>query len=112
MGDRDIHLGIARAALALPMERQSEDGGHSRLTLTGGIEGRAQFGDETLSGTLLAQNIVFDPGGDDSIIAGFAGVTGEHTTARGLTAFISLEGKIEDEGTHQVSARGGIKFRF
>ena len=112
VNDRDIHLGVARAALALPVERTSDDGGHSRLTLTGGIEGRTQFGDETLTGTLLAQNITFDPGGDDGVFAGFATITGEHTTPGGLTAFMSLEGKVEDDGSHQASARGGIRVRF
>ena len=112
VSDRDVHIGVARAALALPVERTSDDGSHSRLTLTGGIEGRTQFGDDTLSGTLLAQNITFDPGSDDGAIAGFAGITGEHTTPGGLTAFMSIEGKVEDEDTHQVSARGGIRVRF
>ena len=110
--DRDIHLGVARAALALPVERRGEDGSTSRLTLTGGIEGRTQFGDEDLAGTLLAQTIVFDPGGEDSAIAGFAGANAEHTTPGGATFFLALEGKIEDEDTRQVSARGGVRVRF
>ena len=112
VGDREIHLGVARAALALPFERQSEDGGVSRLTLTSGIEGRTNLGDEDISATLLGQNIVFDPGGDDGAVAGFAGLTAEHTTPSGFTAFLAFEGKLEDEDTHQVSARGGVKFRF
>ena len=45
----------------------------------------------------------------DHFPAGSAAVTGEHTTPIGFTAFISLEGKVGDEDTHQVSARGGIR---
>jgi hypothetical protein len=103
---------VARAALALPMEHTGEDGAFSTLTFTGGIEGRTQFGDETFSGTLLAQNIVFAPGGEDEAIAGFANITGEHTTPGGVTATFAVEGKFEEGDTHQVAARGGVRFRF
>lgn len=112
VGDREVHLGVARAALALPFVRRSEDGGRSKLTLTGGVEGRSQFGDEDIPGVLLGQDIVFEAGGEGDVIAGFASVTGEHTMPNGLTAFVSLEGKLEDEGARQVSAWGGLKFRF
>jgi hypothetical protein len=63
-------------------------------------------------GTLLAQNITFDPGTDDGAIAGFTGITGEHTTPGGFTAFMSIEGRIEREDTHQVAVKGGIRMRF
>lgn len=110
--DRDVHLGVARGALTLPFVRQGDDGAFSRLALTGGVEGRRQFGDTDFSGALLGQDIVFDPGGDESVVAGFAGITGEHTMPGGLTAFVSLEGKLEDADSHQVSAWGGVRFRF
>ena len=110
--DRDIHLGVVRAALALPFESRSADGAYGRLTLSGGIEGRAQFGDGDFSGILLGQAIAFDTGSDDSAVAGFVGARGEHTTADGLTAFISFEGKVEDTGSHFASAYGGLMWRF
>jgi hypothetical protein len=53
-------------------------------------------------GTLLAQNITFDPGTDDGAIAGFTGITGEHTTPAGFTAFMSIEGRIEREDKRRL----------
>ena len=55
---------------------------------------------------------MFDPSGSHSAIAGFAGVTGQHTTADGLTAFVTLEAKVEDGGSHLVSGYGGLRWQF
>lgn len=110
--DRDIHVGQARAQLALPLTYEDGMGSFSRLLLRGGIEGRVQFGDEDVSGTLLAQNITFDPGGDDSVFGGFVGLTAEHVTANGAVFHATGEGLIEDDGSTRVSGKVGVKFRF
>jgi hypothetical protein len=64
------------------------------------------------SGTLLAQNIVFDPGGEESAVGGFAGLSAEHITANGMAFHATVEGLIEDDGSTQVSGKAGVKFRF
>lgn len=110
--DRDVHVGQARAQLAVPLNHGGSDGARSRLMLKGGVEARTQFGDRDVSGTLLAQNIVFDPGGDRNAIGAFTGLSVEHTTANGLTFHATVEGLIEDDGSTQVSGKSGVKFRF
>lgn len=112
MNAQSVHLGTARAGLTLPVEQELEDGGLARLKLTGGVEGRTQFGGQTLSGALLGQSIVFDPGGDSSALAGFAGLTGEYAAANGLTLFATVEGQLETTGSRQASAWLGLRKRF
>jgi hypothetical protein len=110
--DRDIHVGQARAQIAMPLTHSNDDGGQSRLLLKGGIEARTQFGDRDVSGTLLAQSIVFNPGGEERVIGGFAGLSAEHITANGMVFHATIEGLIEDDDSTQVSGKAGVKFRF
>ena len=110
--DRDIHVGQARFQLALPSEHRSDDGAVSRLTLKGGAEVRTQFGDQDVSGALLGQSLIFDPGGERSVTGGFVGLSAEHFTAGGKTFFASIDGRYENDGSTQVSGKAGVKFRF
>lgn len=109
---RNVHLAQARYQLGVPLTRQTDDGGLSRLTLKGGIELRTQFGDRDISGTLLAQRITFNPGGAQSAVGAFAGVSAEHVTTGGLVFHTTLEGLAENDGSTQVSGKAGIRFRF
>lgn len=112
VNDRDVHVGQARYQLATPLTHQAKDGAQSRLLLNGGAEVRTQFGDRDVSGTLLAQGISFNPGGEETVGGVFAGLSAEHITADGMTFHASVEGLAEDDGSTQVSGKAGIKFRF
>ncbi len=79
---RDIHLGVARAALSVPMEHPGS-GWVARFILTGGVEAWTQLGGNDLAGALLGQDIVFGPGGLDSVAGLFAGGKAEVVTWRG-----------------------------
>ncbi len=109
--DRDVHVGQARAQLAVPLTHEANNGALSRLMLKGGAQVRTQFGDRDISGTLLAQNITFDPGGDRTVTGGFVGLSAEHVSAGGFAFHATVEGLFEDDGSQQVSGKVGIKFR-
>ncbi len=112
LSDRDIHLLQARTQLTMPNERTNADGSKRRDAFYIGVEGRTNVGDEDISGVLLAQNITFDPGGDQTVGALFAGLEFERTSASGTTFFASVEGQVETGGGRQASGKAGIKFRF
>ena len=113
LAGREVHLGVGRAQLAVPLDYRWESGGLTRLTVKGGVEGRHQFGGGAVSATLLGQSLTVDAGTDDGSVFGFyAGLAGEYTTPGGIIAFGSLEGLMENDGSHQVSALGGVKVRF
>lgn len=112
VGRRDVHIGVARTGLALPLEKLHEDGALSRIRVTGGIEARSQFGDQTVAGSLLGQSIIFDPGGDSNVVSGFAGLTGEYSTPSGIEFFATLEGQLENTGSQHGSIWAGFKKSF
>jgi uncharacterized protein with beta-barrel porin domain len=110
--DRDIHVLQARTQLTMPVEHHSANGSSRRSAFYIGLEGRAQVGDEDVTGTLLAQNITFNPGGDDVVGGAFAGLEFERTSAGGISLFASVEGQVETGGGRQISGKAGVKFRF
>ena len=112
VNDRDIHVGVARFQLALPVESRGANGAVSRLTLKGGVEARTQFGGQTVSGALLGTAINFNPGSDDSTLGVFAGLAAEHISQRGATFYVSAEVRAEHDGSRQVSGKAGVKFAF
>lgn len=109
---RALHLASARAALALPFERIATDGALTTLRLIGGIEARTQFGDDTVSGTLLGQTVSAALDGDDSTFGGFLGLSGEYQTTSGLTAYANAEGLLETNSAYQISANAGLRIAF
>jgi len=108
---RQVHLLLGRAALALPTDYVHPDGGLTRLTPTLGVQGRTQFGDDDVEGTLAGIDIDFSTGKDKALGA-FAGLRLEHETARGLNLFAAAEGLIEDDGSTRFSGKGGLRLRF
>lgn len=80
--------------------------------LTGGVEGYTQFGDDNLAGALLGQDIVFSPGGDDGIIGLYAGAEAQVVTSGGARAFAGFEGLAEDDGSHRISGKAGVRLPF
>lgn len=112
VNSRDIHVLQARSQLTMPNERHGADGSLRRDALYIGLEGRANAGDDDVSGALLGQNITFDPGGDDVAGAAFAGLQFERTAAGGTTLYGSIEGQVETGGGRRASAKAGGKFRF
>lgn len=110
--DRDIHVFQARTQLSLPNERTTSDGGIMRNAVYIGLEGRAQAGNKDVTGTLLAQNITFDPGGDSKTAGAFVGFQFEQTNASGITFYADIEGQVETGINYLVSGNVGIKFRF
>ena len=112
INDRDVHVLQARTKLTMPVVHEGVDGSSNRSAFFIGLEGRAQVGDEDVTGTLLAQNITFNPGGDDAVAGAFAGLEFERTSAGGTTFFASVEGQVETGGGRQASGKAGVKFRF
>lgn len=107
---RDLHLGVARATLALPLEHTG-NGWLARLTLAGGVEGRTQIGDAGATGVLLGQGIDFEPGDDDAVGV-FAGATAEVVTASGTSVFAQFEGLTEDDGSERFGGKAGFRLPF
>lgn len=112
LDDRSVHIASARAALALPFERIEAVGALTTLRLIGGLEARTQFGDDTISGTLLGQAVstTLD---DDAFTGGaFLGLAGEYETTTGLTAYANLEAMLETDMSYQLSATAGLRIAF
>lgn len=107
-----MHVASARAALALPFEAVHADGALTTIRLIGGIEARTQFGDDSVSGTLLGQTVSTTLSDDDATFGGFLGVSGEYQTTSGLTAYANAEGLIETEAAWQISATAGLRIAF
>jgi hypothetical protein len=108
---KDIHLGIARAALSLPLTRSYSDGAVARWVLTGGVEGRTQFGGESFSGTLQGQSIAFSAGGRDTV--GLYGAwRAELASPLGHTVFAAVEGLAEQDGSYQLSGKAGFRVQY
>lgn len=112
LNDRDIHLASARAAIALPFEAHHADGAVSTLRLIAGVEGRTQFGDDTVSGTLLGQVVSATLDDDDFTAGAFVGLAGEVETTTGMTAYANVEGLIETDASWQASATAGLRIAF
>jgi len=108
---RQVHLLLGRAALALPTDYVHPDGARTSLTPSLGVQGRTQFGDDDVEGALEGIDIDFSTGKDKALGA-FAGLRLEHETARGLTLFAAAEGLVEDDGSTQLSGKGGLRLPF
>lgn len=112
LNDRDVHVASARATITLPFERVEANGALTTLRLIGGLEARTQFGDDTVSGTLLGQAVSTTLGGDDQTLGGFLGLSGEYQTTIGLTAYANAEALIETDASWQLSATAGLRVAF
>lgn len=110
--DREIHVGVARLQLTVPFEFEEADIVKGRISLRGGVEGRTQFGDDDVSGSLLGQRIAFDPGGYSNAAAVFAGLDAEYTPARGISLFVAGEVLGERRGAGRASGIAGLRVRF
>jgi len=112
VGSRDIHLGVARAALALPLTKTYSDGAQARWIWTAGIEGRTQFGGDSISGTLAGQGIAFNAGGRDSTVGLFGSYRAELASPLGHTVYAVVEGLAEQDGSYQLSGKAGFRVRY
>jgi hypothetical protein len=112
LNGRDVHVASARAALTLPFEAAHADGALTTLRLIGGLEARTQFGDDSVSGSLLGQAVSTTLGGDDESLGGFLGLSGEYQTASGLTAYANTEAMLETNSAWQASATAGLRIAF
>ncbi|GAB5510660.1 MAG: hypothetical protein Rhims3KO_20610 [Hyphomicrobiales bacterium] len=112
LDDRSVHIASARAALALPFEAVHADGAITTLRLIGGVEARGQFGEDTISGTLLGQAVSTSL--DDNAFTGgaFLGLSGQYETTSGLTAYANLEAMLETDMSYQLSATAGLRTAF
>lgn len=112
LDDRSVHIASARAALALPFEAVHADGAITTLRLIGGVEARGQFGEDTISGTLLGQAVSTTL--DDNAFTGgaFLDLSGEYRTTTGLTAYANLEAMLETDMSYQLSATAGLRTAF
>lgn len=80
--------------------------------VTGGIDGRTQFGGDNISGTLAGQGIAFNAGGKQSIAGLFGAWRVERTSPSGRTLFAAVEGLAEQDGSYQLSGKAGFRARF
>ncbi|GAB5510659.1 MAG: hypothetical protein Rhims3KO_20600 [Hyphomicrobiales bacterium] len=112
LDDRSVHLASARAALALPFEAVHADGAITTLRLIGGVEARTQFGEDTISGTLLGQAVSTTLDNDAFTGGAFLGLAGEYETTSGLTAYANLEAMLETNMSYQLSATAGLRITF
>jgi uncharacterized protein with beta-barrel porin domain len=110
---RELHLVVARAALTAPVRHwNGETGARARIALTGGVEGRVQFGDRDIAGTLLGQDVVFEEGDEDGTVGLFGGVSANHLTAGGTLLYVETEAMVEDDGSTRFFGRAGLTARF
>jgi len=112
VGSRGIHLGTARAALALPLTKNYSDGAQARWIWTAGIEGRTQFGGDNVSGALAGQDIAFSAGGRQSTAGLFGSYRAELASPLGHTVYAVAEGIAEQDGSYQLSAKAGFRVRY
>lgn len=109
--DRVIHQGAARLGIHVPRSWSVRSGTvTARATI--GLEGRVQFGDDKLTGTLLGQNITFTPNDGQAVLAGFVNFEGNYTTSSGLVFYGSFESQVETEMTLALSAMAGVRMQF
>lgn len=112
LDDRAVQVASARATLALPFEQVAASGALTTLRLIGGLEARTRFGDDAISGTLLGQAVSTSL--DDRSFAGgaFLGLSVEHETTSGLTAYADLEAMLETDMSYQLTANAGLRIAF
>jgi hypothetical protein len=107
---RDLHLFVGRAALAMPLE-QVWAGGITRVIPAIGVEGRVQSDDGAATGTLAGTGIVFDASARD-VLGGFASLRVEHDMSERLALFVEAESLWDDDGSNRLLASGGLKLKF
>ncbi|MCB1478941.1 MAG: autotransporter domain-containing protein [Rhodobiaceae bacterium] len=110
VGSRELHQGTVRLGMHLP-RTVKVDGGVLTTRATFGIEGRTNFGDDVLTGTLLGQGIAFTAG-DDEVLAGFLALTAEFLSMSGMTAYGAVETQVDTTSAVQVAAKAGVKVPF
>lgn len=112
LDDRSVHVASARASLALPFEAIHANDARTTLRLIGGLEARIQFGDDTISGTLLGQAVSTTLDEDAFTGGAFLGLAGEYETTSGLTAYANVEAMLETDMAYQISATAGLRIAF
>lgn len=112
LNSRSVHIASARAALTLPFERIEANGATTTQRLTGGVEARTQFGDDTVSGTLLGKAVSTTLDDDNFAGGAFVGLSGTYETASGVTAYANAEAMIETDASWQFSAAAGLRIAF
>ncbi len=110
---REVHVLQGRGQLALPLERMTDRGGLLRAELKVGVEGRTNVGDDAFSAVLLGQNIVFAPGGEDTVVSIYGGAGIAFTLPQGRTKLTAnVEGGLEEDGSSYANGRAGAKIVF
>ncbi|MCB1480935.1 MAG: autotransporter outer membrane beta-barrel domain-containing protein [Rhodobiaceae bacterium] len=111
VADRAVHLATPRMQLGMPGVIEHETGAVTRTLAYAGIEMRAQFGGDTVTGSILAQAVTFTPGGDDVTGGIFAGGRFEQVWNEALALFGGFEVMLDTAGL-QASTQGGVRVRF
>ena len=109
LDDRDIHQFAARAQLGVPL---TMDAGRFAAELRVGAEGRAQIGDADVSGSVLGQGFTFDPGGDNEVLTGFAGLELSYAVSSRFSLSGNIEGAYgtDDSTTGRANVAAKLKF--
>lgn len=106
-----LHLATGRLGVTVPYDWTHAGGLRTSLRLTGGVEGRSQFGGTTQRGVLLGQSIAFEAG-ESNAVGGFVGLDAEHQMSATTTLYTSAEALLETGNATQLSARAGIRAAF
>jgi hypothetical protein len=112
LDSRAIHVASTRASLALPFAATHAGGATTTLRLSGGLEARTQFGTDSVSGTLLGQAVSTTLDDEDVTLGAFLGLSAEHQSTSGLTAYADAEALLETNAAYQLSATTGLRVAF
>lgn len=107
------HLVSARGTIALPITRNFANGTTGTFTHTIGGEIEGYLGDDTITGTLLGQDISTNFGEDDVDVYGLYGIDYEHNFQNGLRAYARADARYALSGdSYDVRGQLGLRRSF
>lgn len=110
---RTIHQLNGRAELGFELEWTSDNKIDYQIVPFAGVEGRIASGDiDQVTATISGGSATFDPGGDRSMGAAFAGIKLNAIVTQTSVFDSSIETKIDNSGKLGVSGKWGVAFKF
>ncbi len=111
VADRDLHLlqGRIQMAMTIPWAQNSQS---YRLVPRLGVEARSIVGGDKVNATLLGENIVFNPGGEDTVVGGFSGLDFNGSINDTVSLYGGMEGLYLDDKSLVLSGGMGVSVAF
>lgn len=109
---RDVHILDARAQVAVPMSLRSDEHGTLSTELRAGVDARTSLGSDRVDAVVIGQNLSFDPGGDDTVLGGFAAAAFAMAFTNSVSVTGAIEGGYGTDDTARATARFGAKVDF